>query len=274
MGGKAIHESVGIPQDLVPTLFERVKTLLADIGINEVRLIGSAGKKPPTELSGDMDVLIRSWSTDESQNTNDLFEWLKCELMLRRDEVSSVNFLKGLGVLSFGLKHDGKVYQVDIMQSKNLDLAEWMMFTDPESKYKSGVRNSIIYWTLSERYYEPLDYDENGKVVRWKRLIFDHNRGIVELIQQVRGKGKETVRRRVLDEYDTPMSIIRKTFGSMPETVDNAEEAARWLRVLKEYSVMSGCNDRISSAKYYRIIDKVTEDCNNKGYKIDNEIWK
>lgn len=266
MGGLAITNSSRVPQSLVPKILERMKSILTQLEIYDFDNVGSAGKKEPEQTSGDIDIVV-------NQKVLNKFETL--EVLAQRlysfEDIVETRILKGFNMISIGLQLDENIYQVDIIPVPSVDFARWSMFSPfyTVSKYKSGVRNSLIYWTLSERYHEPIEIDSLGMEVTWKRIIFDHNIGAVRLTQTIKGKkgylaNKKTVLRENLDWSTSILETKKHCWGSVAESCpcETVEQCWTCLRQCTE----------LSEEQKRHIINNVIEECEIKHFEYPEEF--
>lgn len=270
MGGKAIKNCSRIKQSEVQPIVKEFSRILKDIGFLDFSVVGSAGKKNPEETSGDIDFAV-----DEKElNVLGGLSKIKDKLLTYTENIDSVVVIKGFGMLSCGYKNGKNIAQVDVIPVSNVEYANWMMYSPnwTDSPYKSGVRNSILYWTLSEKYHCPMKYNDDDIEVLWSRYIFDHNVGVVRLVQTIEGKNgnilknKKTIERTTADVEQTPESVISLCFGN--EALESGckclttEQAWTMLRQAKCLTVEQKKN----------IIRNVIEECEYKGFNYPEEF--
>ena len=77
--------------------------------------------------------------------------------------------------------------QVDIMGVDNLEMAAWGMFSDPNSEFKSVLRNSLLNH-LANQLCENNEVTSDGQVLTFTRLGFDHQRGLYRIRKTYKGK--------------------------------------------------------------------------------------
>lgn len=77
--------------------------------------------------------------------------------------------------------------QVDIMGVDNLEMAAWGMFSDPNSEFKSALRNSLLN-NLANQLCENNEVTSDGQVLTFTRLGFDHQRGLYRIRKTYKGK--------------------------------------------------------------------------------------
>lgn len=267
MGGKAIKNSKKIKQSDVFYILNVVKKILKKVKIDSCELVGSAGKKKPEDLSGDIDVVIDRKELDLIGGFDALVKMIETQ-----DDIDSVVPNKGIGIISCGVVYDGEVYQVDVIPADDIEYSKWMMYSGSweETPYKSGVRNSIIYWTVSEKHHIVTESDELGELT-WKRYIFDHNVGVVELTQTLKGvtkrlKNKKTINRRLADIKQTADGVMRFCYGDVYESSGclglTTEQVWTMLRQTKTLTDQQKIN----------IIRNVVDECKFKGFNYPTEF--
>jgi hypothetical protein len=69
----------------------------------------------------------------------------------------------------------------------NLEMAAWGMYSDPNSEFKSALRNSLINH-LANQLCENNEVTSDGQVLTYTRLGFDHQRGLYRIRKTYKGK--------------------------------------------------------------------------------------
>lgn len=77
--------------------------------------------------------------------------------------------------------------QVDIMGVDSLEMAAWGMYSDPNSEFKSALRNSLLN-NLANQLCENNEVTSDGQVLTFTRLGFDHQRGLYRIRKTYKGK--------------------------------------------------------------------------------------
>lgn len=128
-GGNAIKINVRpIKQtEIEATLNDFETKIFSKLGLEKEDwcLLGSAGKKLPNEVSGDLDLGISLFKICDALNCSieDLFESLS-EFFTKNFPTLEINPMKGMFVFSVGfpiVPFDGNVVQVDLMPTDDLD---------------------------------------------------------------------------------------------------------------------------------------------------------
>lgn len=147
--------------------------LINGLGISEdqFRFIGSFGKK---EFSSDIDIAI-------------LEESINLEMLSRIFDKTKIEYkiVKGFNQISFGYPFTGKILQVDLMLSKNLDWTEFIYYSpdllNGESQYKGIYRNLLMSAILITESRIEL---EDGSI---SQIILRLNEGIVQVHKKMEG---------------------------------------------------------------------------------------
>lgn len=223
-GGNAVSNVSRIMlEEVQPTLKEIEKQILNPLGLNltDVGVLGSTGKK---ESSGDIDLAIKI-DMDIEDFYNKVSSLVDYEVV----------FLKGVSIISVGFPiydKDGnktdRLVQVDLMKIGNVDYSRFSYYSpyssdykgelgehDVTSKYKGLFRNEILFTVASLVNTEILE-EFDGEPVLIKRLQFDLNKGLQELVKTRKGKKGivktfKTETSKVLT--DNPRDIIDLLFG-------------------------------------------------------------
>lgn len=166
MGGLAIKTSSPVPGDKALRIYLDIENLIKS-NINGIKIgpLGSTGKKPKNEMSGDIDVALEM----DYSKRGDIINIMK-------DYDASVSFaeMPGNNIVSFGWKWAGGIVQVDFMFVNSLAWATFAFhspnYIKKESKYKGKVRNILIstalkYITIPGKVNT---YTENGeRDIQW-----------------------------------------------------------------------------------------------------------
>lgn len=272
MGGRAIANSDRIRQEWVFDIRDDFFKMLSSCGLYRYTIVGSAGKKRPEETSGDIDIVVSKEELFNSDMGN--VKLLGARLRaLYPSKIESVVSIDGFGMISCAYRNEHGLFQVDVIPVTNIAFAEWGMHSAHylDSKYKSGVRNSIIYWTLSEKSHTSTEI-RDGREVTWKRYIFDHCEGVVELTQTILGKtgklvkNKRTIAREYVKNLNTPESIVEYCFDSFA-----SESGCRCLTVEQCLTCLrhSKC---LTESQKRNIIANVIKECEQKNFEYPDEL--
>ena len=200
-GGNLFVDAVGIKQnEVMPTVKQIESDILKPLGLigfgTDCFILGSAGKKPTDQLSGDLDIGI---SIDQIASANNLklsevFDWLMTKLGSMGYETHA---MRGFSQISIPYeivgRNTGEPVQVDFMLSNNLD---WMQFvysspdySKGESKYKQAYRNFLLSAVISSFDYKVLKKTDKDVPIEIQKYVMRHDKGIFNLIKNYSGKG-------------------------------------------------------------------------------------
>lgn len=213
-GGKAIKTSTPLKQSDVPALSkEAIKRVSAALGLkpNDIRLVGSAGKKPKSDdLSSDIDLVVKATPDDVRSKLQDL----SFDGKTHRE-------LKGLNVYSFGLGDAEKHHQVDLIPVANPNFAAWAYQAnkeDLERGLKGSHRNELFFAATHYLPTETLESDEAGEPISRKRFYYDLGRGLLRGTTDRKGKKKLkkswSVGRDKELVTDDPDQVCKHLFGA------------------------------------------------------------
>lgn len=230
MGGKAIKEVRSLNQDEIKRVYKWVcENIFPIIGITEENVcpIGSFGKKPEKELSGDIDIAI---SSEIFINEGMKFSEIASSINLILKETGyETKFLKGFEQISLkapiqkfennNLITEGYA-QVDLIPVINLEWAKFMYHSpnlkENESKYKGAVRNALLMSIISESTKEVSKLFE-GKEEEYNSLAIRFPTGVWDIKRSFMGKkGKIVKKGKILEsEFITnkPQDVIDLAFG-------------------------------------------------------------
>ncbi len=251
-GGNLFDNTTGIKQSevngTIKDLETKVLKKLGLIGIGtDSFLLGSAGKKSPKELSGDLDVGI---SADQIASANGLklsevYQWLSDKLTRLGYETAPVS---GFSQVSIPFPISGrkdKYVQVDFMLSNNM---EWTLFaytapdfTKSESKYKLVYRNLLLAACISVYDMKVLKQTDDKIPVEVQKYALRWNDGIYSTVKSFASKTGGILKTgKLLKDRDvfvtqTPADMVKmflgkqytpndiKTFESLYDIVFNQE---------------------------------------------------
>lgn len=229
MGGKAVKNVRPLKQEEVRPTYEWVaKNMLPLLGLEKEDAIpiGSFGKKPLNETSGDIDIAIDANKFIMEDGSRATLGYI-CEAMdciFGEMEGYETTLLKGFDQLSVKVPINGNesngYAQVDFMPSTDLKWAEFMYHSpnlaEGESKYKGAVRNAFLMAILSESTKETTKLFE-GKAEEYSSLAIRFPTGVWNIKRSFMGKkGKLVQKGTVLEsEFLTkdPQDVIDLAFG-------------------------------------------------------------
>lgn len=230
-GGHAFDDVVGIKQTEVKATVNSInnsilkKLKLKGIGF-DCFLLGTAGKKPDDQLSGDIDIGV---SSDEIASINTLklsevYQWMINKLNSMGYETKEVPGFSQVSVSYpiIGRKNKDKV-QVDFMLSSNLDWTKFIYYSpnlkNGESKYKSIYRNLLLAGSVSLFNVKILKKDKSNVPIEIQKYALRLNDGIYSIVKSFAGSNETIVKTgKVLKDRDkffsrTPDEIVKFFIG-------------------------------------------------------------
>jgi hypothetical protein len=211
-GGMAIKGVSKISQEevrkTVPDLIKRIAAVLK-LNQNQVKLIGSAGKKPnDDDLSGDLDIAVECDINLLDERSVDLCDGQEFRMM------------KGINVFSFATPVDSKIVQVDLMPVKNIKFAEWSYQANEKDilqGLKGAQRNELFFAIAKFMPQEVLSKDDAGEPTEIKRYFYDLGKGLMTGVRSRIGKnGKNSKNFTTMDKKliaSDPSKIVSLMFG-------------------------------------------------------------
>jgi len=251
-GGNLFDGTTGVKQSEVNATVKQLETsVLKKLGLigigTDSFVLGSAGKKSPKELSGDIDIGI---SADQIASANGLklsevYNWLSDKLTRLGYETAPVT---GFSQVSIPFPISGrkdKYVQVDFMLSNNM---EWTLFaytapdfTKSESKYKLVYRNLLLAACVSVYDMKVLKQTDDKIPVEVQKYALRWNDGIYSTVKSFASKTGGILKTgKLLKDRDvfvtqTPADMVKmflgkqytpndiKTFESLYDIVFNQE---------------------------------------------------
>lgn len=226
MGGKAVKDVRPLETDEVQPTYEWVEqNILPLIFIekNEALPIGSYGKKPKGEKSGDIDVAIDAKRfLDNGMKFEEVSEAIN--QILNEEHGFETTLLKGFDQVSVKVPicgDESKGYaQVDLMPSPDLKWAKFMYHSpnlaEGESKYKGAARNALLMAIVSESTKEVTKLFE-GKAEEYTSLAIRFPTGVWNIKRSFMGKKGNLVQKGTVlgSEFITndPQDVIDIALG-------------------------------------------------------------
>lgn len=223
MGGLAIKNTSKIPAKTAEKLGNDIVSVLSSkLGIDSC-ILGSVGKKPDNEYSGDIDIAVIMKYNDD--NIDKVYN-----LMVDKFNASGMNLSKGFKIMSIGVPFDGdKTGQVDFMFMKSLENAKFLWhspdYKNNESNYKGASRTDLMRTVVSEtpipEKYDKEEYFKNGDLKSWWQFSLS-SQGELEIKHKTVESKKDSekaVKNPVTIKEDTilyetdPDEIVRIIFG-------------------------------------------------------------
>lgn len=228
-GGHAFDDVVPIEQhEVQPTLRKLETEVLSKIGIDKIGMdaiiLGSAGKKPEGQTSGDIDIGIYA---DQVAGNNDIAitdvpQFVSEKLKRMGYDLAPVS---GFSQVSFPypiVGREDQAVQIDFMFSTNL---EWtgFIYSSPnlakgESKYKAVYRNLLYAAAISKLDRKVLKTIED-QPAEVERFVLRMDSGLFRVVKSFVGKSGSIVKNgKVLKHLDkmitaTPDEFVKFLFG-------------------------------------------------------------
>ena len=241
-GGNLFDNTTGIKQSeinaTVKDLETKVIKKLGLIGLDtDSFLLGSAGKKPAKELSGDLDIGI---SADQIASANGLklsevYEWLTDKLSRLGYETAK---LPGFSQVSIPFPISGqkdKYVQVDFMLSNNMEWTRFVYtapdFTKSESKYKLVYRNLLLAACISvydmkvlKQTSEKIPVEIQKYAIRWNDGVYSTAKSFASKTGGILKTGK-LLKNKDVFVTQTPSEVVKMFLGKQytPEDIKTFE---------------------------------------------------
>lgn len=241
-GGNLFDNTTGIKQSeinaTVKDLEIKVIKKLGLIGLDtDSFLLGSAGKKPAKELSGDLDIGI---SADQIASANGLklsevYEWLTDKLSRLGYETAK---LPGFSQVSIPFPISGqkdKYVQVDFMLSNNMEWTRFVYtapdFTKSESKYKLVYRNLLLAACISvydmkvlKQTSEKIPVEIQKYAIRWNDGVYSTVKSFASKTGGILKTGK-LLKNKDVFVTQTPSEVVKMFLGKQytPEDIKTFE---------------------------------------------------
>lgn len=199
-------DAVGIKQNEIPATVSKIETVvLKPLGLigfgTDCFILGSAGKKPADQLSGDLDigVSIDQLASANSLKLSDVLDWLIKELEKMGYDAKP---LRGFSQVSIPFPIVGRVteepVQVDFMLSNNVDWTQFIYhspdYSKGESKYKGAYRNFLLSAIVSAFDYKVLKKTDMDVPIEVEKYALRHDKGIYRLSKSFAGKGGSIIK--------------------------------------------------------------------------------
>jgi hypothetical protein len=262
-GGNLFADVVGIKQNEVMPTVKKIETdVLKPLGFigfgTDCFILGSAGKKPADQLSGDLDIGI---SMDQIASANGLklsevFNWLSDKLSAMGYETEP---MRGFSQISIPYeivgRNTGEPVQVDFMLSNNLNWTQFIYsspdYSKGESKYKSAYRNFLLSAVVSAVDYKVLKKTDKDIPIEVEKYVVRMDRGIYRLAKSYAGKGGSIIKagKTIAGSESfltqTPEEMIRFFLGDQYTIADAASFEKLYDIVFNKTSKVSGMRDTI-----------------------------
>jgi hypothetical protein len=205
-GGNMFPDAVGIKQNEVAATVSKIETVvLKPLGLigfgTDCFILGSAGKKPADQLSGDLDIGVSmdQLASANSLKLSDVLDWLIKELEKMGYDAKP---LRGFSQVSIPFPIVGRVteepVQVDFMLSNNVDWTQFIYhspdYSKGESKYKGAYRNFLLSAIVSAFDYKVLKKTDMDVPIEVEKYALRHDKGIYRLSKSFAGKGGSIIK--------------------------------------------------------------------------------
>lgn len=199
-------DAVGIKQNEIPATVSKIETVvLKPLGLigfgTDCFILGSAGKKPADQLSGDLDIGVSmdQLASANSLKLSDVLDWLIKELEKMGYDAKP---LRGFSQVSIPFPIVGRVteepVQVDFMLSNNVNWTRFIYhspdYSKGESKYKGAYRNFLLSAIVSAFDYKVLKKTDMDVPIEVEKYALRHDKGIYRLTKSFAGKGGSIVK--------------------------------------------------------------------------------
>ena len=262
-GGNMFPDAVGIKQNEIPATVSKIETVvLKPLGLigfgTDCFILGSAGKKPADQLSGDLDIGVSmdQLASANSLKLSDVLDWLIKELEKMGYDAKP---LRGFSQVSIPFPIVGRVteepVQVDFMLSNNVNWTQFVYsspdYSKGESKYKSAYRNFLLAAVVSAVDYKVLKKTDKDVPIEVEKYVMRHDRGIYRLTKSYAGKGGsiikagKTIAGSESFVTQTPEEMIHFFLGDQYTIADAASFEKLYDVVFNKQSKVSGMRDTI-----------------------------
>lgn len=245
-------------QSLIPVICE-ILQISSDDAVNQ--MVGStplvlSGNKTD---SGDVDFI----TTSESQEDKD-------QIVQNFTEKFGNSKKIGESIFSFAAPIGEKKIQFDLMFVESIEWGKFSYYTDPNSKYKSGVRNELLHAVLKNSMQPGKDLiirDDSGNIIAKVARSFYLNSGLKRVFKMAHQKEDGTGFTKALS-HAQPKEIeqLLNDNGISKEFSHSAEETVIPEKFVEELFGPDVTVDSISSAE--KLIPLIKEKFPKKWQKI------
>lgn len=283
-GGLAIKVAQPISQntvhEILPELLNKISFAL-NIQPEDLKVLGSAGKKPADQTSGDIDIGVRLPSVMQSnQLTSDaarsLIDNVARKLAKKHEDKHDISKLHksmpGIDVYSFAYATKQGFVQVDLMPVDSLKYADWSYHATEEDMnkgLKGAHRNELLYAVSKFAGIQEDRLHDDGTPLEVTRHFFDLGKGLLRGKQTRLGvSGKPTKSWRTIGDKElvtnNPDEISAKLFGKNYKAKD----------LLSFNQVYDAIMDKNFPHKEHRekILSMATDGIKNKKLKLPKQL--
>lgn len=197
----------------IKELIPRVAKVLG-IPLELVIVVGSAGKKPSGQLSGDIDLAVQAEA-----------DAVQAALPRLAYDGKTHRWMPGVGVGAFAHMVDGQPAQVDLIVTTDLELVKWSMQAHPDDLAAGlkGAHRNELFFALARH----VGWQQRSKLEA-SRYFYDFRRGLSYGVVTYKHGKYNTVSRDSLGSCVTdPVEITKRLFGPTvtPEQVSSFDGA-------------------------------------------------
>jgi len=211
-GGRAVKGTSPISQSDARKLGPQLATQLArelKLSGSKVKMVGSAGKKPEDQLSGDIDIAVE---IDDLEAVKEVVEKLAVQ--------GKFKHMKGINIYSFAAQNGEQLVQVDVIPVSSIKFAIWS-YAATEDDLKQGLkgahRNELFFAIARHADPKVLKKTADGKPLEIERLFYDLSNGLMRGKRSYEGKkGQVTKGAKVLSKdvvSAIPNEVAKYLFG-------------------------------------------------------------
>lgn len=154
--------------------------------------LGSTGKKKDNEYSGDIDIAVElEFSDDNIKTIESCIRNVICKEF--PDDNPQINVSTGFRIISFGIKWNNNIIQVDLMFSNNIEYSKFMYhspnYRNNESNFKGLYRTNLLIDLAS---FIPTDipdvYNEKHELTDFWKYTLTYDKGLFLRHKTYKGK--------------------------------------------------------------------------------------
>ena len=291
-GGNAVEGVTRINQENVEaTLAKAFSMVLPSLRLtkNDVKILGSTGKKNPGGTSGDIDMAISLTAMANSgtfkgiifdSSSATIAELTKEIGDIMKRKFDQVHAMPGLGIVSIAFpivntdkKQAGQNVQLDLMITDDLEYTGFAYHSpyEKDSKYKGIYRNFFLFAIAGEIQKKVLSTctDADGCEIpeTWSRYWFDMKNGVMKGIQSIKGakgilKNPKVVSKEPITRV--PLEVVRFLLGPTFDLTD----------VDSFEKIYKAVNSGAFAHKKYKqqILAKLTDSLEKQGLPLPDEL--
>lgn len=192
MSRQAIKTSLPIKNYKAVEISNEIMDYLQDNYNIECCTLGSTGKKPDMDESGDIDIAVKY---DFNNNTVNMF----INILKEKYNNPEIYISSGFKIISFGYNYIddniNKTVQVDLMFTDDLSYSKFMYhspnYKNNESKFKGLYRTNLLTYIAGRVPTGIKDiYDENNNLTDYWKYTLTYDKGLMLTHKSYKGKKK------------------------------------------------------------------------------------